>query len=367
MIVCLAVMMLATVQGTFAQGLTHKEKADIQYQLNCIASVASGDAVEIEYEEESDVVKDARIKEAYKNAYKKFEGKTAPSDNVEFLNYIEYGKKTGNIVEITLSLDGELNGYTVSSQYDLSTHKFNNTEDIFLYMCLAKDEGWEAPAITNIKEGIPPKTVIQNETVAEQSSENTDTLPDNFVVKDENTVLKYGFIFLLVVLLIVYIVAIVRTRAGKMYTFANWWDFILLLVAGLGISLGVFYVIQGTATAVHWIMLFVGIFAFAGSLFMSIKINKGNGQNIALSIGAKLFVFVIVALIVVIWILGYLLKSMGKSNLKNPNSTTTVYQDLDHIEKGEKMKKVAGSLAGILLVSLIALQWKMPEPIAENE
>jgi hypothetical protein len=30
------------------------------------------------------------------------------------------------------------------------------------------------------------------------------------------------------------------------------------------------------------------------------------------------------------------------------------------------MKKTAGKLAGILLVSLIAVQWKMPHPIAKD-
>ena len=366
MIASLAVLMLAIIQGAFAQRLTHKEKVDIQYQLNGIASVASGDAVEIEYVEESDVVKDAQIKEAYKNAYKKFEGKTAPSDNVELLNYIEYGNKTGNTVEVTISLNGELNNYTVYSKYNLSTRKFEDAENIFLYMCIAKNEYWETPAIINIEEGTSQKTVIQNETVAEQSSESTDGVTQddsNSVAKDENNALTYSFIALFVLLLATYIVAIVRTRAGKMYTFANWWDFIILLVAGLGLSLGLSYVIQGNATAIHWVMLSVGILAFAGSLFMSIKINNSNGLNIALSIGAKLFIFIIVALIVIVWILGHLRKSLGNANLKNPNSNTTVYQDLDDIEKGEKMKKMAGSLAGILLVSLIAVQWEIPQPI----
>jgi len=357
-VACLAVVMLATAQGAFAQKLTYREKVDIQYQLNGIASVASGDAVEIEYEEESDVVKDARIKEAYKNAYKKFEGKVAPSDNVELLNYIEYGNKIGNTVEVTVSLDGELNGYTVTSKYDLKTRKFKNAENIFLYMCIAKNEGWEAPVIINTKEETPQETVIQNETIMEQSSESTDV-----ITQSDNKAVTYMFLALIVVLLIAYIVAIVRTRKGLMYTFANWWDFIILMVAALCLSISLLNIFGGEATSTQWIIFSVGIIAFAGSLFMSIKINQGNGLNIAISICAKLFVFVIIALIVVLWLLGHFWQKANERALTDPNSTSSVYSDLRGIEQGEKMKKAAGGIAGFLLVSLIALNWEMPQPI----
>ncbi|MDR0206483.1 MAG: hypothetical protein LBI45_04420 [Bacteroidales bacterium] len=177
----------------------------------------------------------------------------------------------------------------------------------------------------------------------------------------------YMFLVLIAVLLIAYIVAIVKTRKGQMYTFANWWDFIILMVAALCLSLSLLNILGGEVTSTQWIIFSIGIIAFLGSLFMSIKINQGNGLNIAISICAKLFVFVILALIVVIWLAGHIWHRANESALTNPNSSSTVYSDLRGMEQGEKMKKAAGGLAGFLLVSLIALKWKMPQPIDEDK
>ena len=213
---------------------------------------------------------------------------------------------------------------------------------------------------TNTKEKTPQETVIQNETITEQTSESTDV-----GTQSDNDAIKYTFLALMVVLLIAYVVAIVKTRKGLMYTFANWWDFIILMIAALCLSISLLNIFGGEATTTQWIIFSVGIVAFSGSLFMSIKINQGNGLNIAISICAKLFVFVIIALIIVIWIAGEIWRSVNKDALTNPNSTSSVYSDLKGIEQGEKMKKAAGGMAGFLLVSLIALKWKMPHPIAK--
>jgi len=151
-----------------------------------------------------------------------------------------------------------------------------------------------------------------------------------------------------------------------MYAFANWWDLMLVIIAGIGLSLGLMGILDGNPTMTTWIILSVGILAFLVTLFLSIKINKGNGLNIALSISAKLFVFVIMALIIVVWLVGDFLKSMGKNNLSN-NSSTTASGDLKDIERGEKMQKLSKGIAGFLLVSLIATAWKMPAPIVKRK
>lgn len=180
--------------------------------------------------------------------------------------------------------------------------------------------------------------------------------------------MKVVLIILLVVLLVAYIAAIVRTRAGKMYTFANWWDFILLMVCGIGTTISIYwYMNNATNTVTFWIALVVAVLSLGGSLFLSVKINKGNALNMILSIMAKLFVFVIVALIVIVWLAGNLIKDSGEKAVNNINST---YQEAETgdkmIDAGDKMKKASGSLAGILLLSLVAMKWKMPHPI-ENE
>lgn len=175
-------------------------------------------------------------------------------------------------------------------------------------------------------------------------------------------------IILGVVLLAAYIAAIVKTRQGKMYTFANWWDFILLMVCGIGASISIFLLAyNGTNTAVFWISLVIAVLALGFSIFLSIKINKGNVLHIILSILAKLFVFVIVALIVIIWLIGDLFKDSGKNGYNNAVTYQEAKTGEQMIDAGEKMKKTSGGLAGILLVSLIAMKWKMPEPIEKEK
>ncbi|MDR0604048.1 MAG: hypothetical protein LBG80_07080 [Bacteroidales bacterium] len=124
-----------------SRALTHKEKADIQYQLSLMAEKATSKAVEIKYESYGDGIEDIRLKESYKNVYKQFEGVTAPSDNVILVEFIRYGTKINNMVEVTVSFEtGGGWSYDITSKYDFNTHKFERADDIFMYMCAQKGE-----------------------------------------------------------------------------------------------------------------------------------------------------------------------------------------------------------------------------------
>jgi zinc transporter ZupT len=150
-----------------------------------------------------------------------------------------------------------------------------------------------------------------------------------------------------------------------MYAFANWWDFILVIVAGIATSISIYFYLNNTTnSATFWIAFSVAVLSFVGTIILSVKINSGNALNIILSILAKMFVFVAIGLIVIIWLIGHLSEFTGKEGLKG-NGNSTVWQNLEDIERGGKMKKAAGRLAGVLLVSLIAVQWKMPQPISK--
>lgn len=76
-------------------------------------------------------------------------------------------------------------------------------------------------------------TAKLDKTVVKKSSKDT----------NDKNINKVGICLFIavIVLLIIYIIAVVRTRKGLMYTFANWWDFILVLIAGFIITIVLSY------------------------------------------------------------------------------------------------------------------------------
>ncbi|NLA23970.1 MAG: hypothetical protein GX879_03295 [Bacteroidales bacterium] len=220
----------------------------------------------------------------------------------------------------------------------------------FAVVMLVIGQGAFAQESGSNTEAAPTETAVQTDTLVKQSAETI-----NKVIESGNSYSGFVFLVVVIVLLIAYIFAIIRTRKGQMYTFANWWDFIIILIAGFGTSVGLGFILYEDATILHWLLLSVGIIAFAVSLFLSIKINKGNGLNIALSIGAKLFVFIVVLVVVVMWILALAGKKSDEAS-----STSTSY---DHAGSGYLGRGLIGALVGLLLANLIASKWKMPKPI----
>ena len=123
--------------------LTQEEKADIQYQLFLMSEKATHEAVKVKYEYGTDVVENILLKESYKNICNLFEGVTAPTSDVDFVEFIKYGTKTDNKVEVTIDFETQGNSYTIVGNYDFRSHSFDNANDIFMYMCLTKEEAVE--------------------------------------------------------------------------------------------------------------------------------------------------------------------------------------------------------------------------------
>lgn len=122
----------------------------------------------------------------------------------------------------------------------------------------------------------------------------------------------------LVVLLVSYIVARVKSKNGELVITANVIDKILILVSpvlcfiawcpGIDHDLSTF---QITLFTISGLML-------QGSIIFSVIANKGNALNIALSIMAKLFIFVLtfflLLLLVVILVVTFMLSAMSHSH-----------------------------------------------------
>ncbi|MDR2652883.1 MAG: hypothetical protein LBC68_11335 [Prevotellaceae bacterium] len=144
----LIIIMLAVVGSSIGctqkpRELTHKEKADIQYQLFLMSEKATHKAVKVKYEYGTDIVEDILLKDSYKDLCKQFEGVTAPSDDVDLVDFISYRMRINDTTKITINFDTQGNSYTITSKYDFNTHKFDRTNDIFMYMCLTREDAEE--------------------------------------------------------------------------------------------------------------------------------------------------------------------------------------------------------------------------------
>ncbi len=261
-----------------AQDLTDREKADIQFQLNSFFSLADNEAVEVEYEPESDVVKSVEVKQSYKSKLQTLEGIASPTSNsYRVVDYIEFGNKKNNKVEIKLNFEGVdmMNTYSISSTYSFESKKFDNPEDIFAYMCLAKREGWtQSETIENQQSQNSSIDTAENQTTQiNTTAENIDKQTQNTT----NTTLKYIILSVLGICFICYIIALIRTRQEKMITIVNWYDFILLVLPFLLIIISLF--IAKTHNAIFITLLVIACLSFISSMAWSIFANKDSVFN----------------------------------------------------------------------------------------
>lgn len=281
-------------------------------------------------------------------------------------NFEKYEVKGSSLnVRSEASSDGEIVGKLTKKQ-EIQVSSFDGdwaeiqfiNEDGESVTGFVKSEFIQKPTIEN---STPNSS---SEVVSESGGDKpSSTTKDSEPV--DNTVL-YVILVIFLFFLICYIVAIVRTKNGQMYAFANWWDFILVIVTGIAITISAyFYLDNATDTAEFWISLIVAVSSLSGTLILSIKINSGNLMNIVLSIFAKIFVFIAIGFIALVYLVGRFWRSANENALSNPNSTSSVHSDLRGIEQGEKMMKASGWLAGTLLLSLIAVQWTMPQPLTK--
>lgn len=153
--------------------------------------------------------------------------------------------------------------------------------------------------------------------------------------------------------LICYIIALIKTRNGEMTTIANWYDFALLCASFVIPCIGLYL---GSQEGQGLDNLAIGGFviggvSFLGSIAYSIKENSDNYFHAFLSIVAKLFV--VMVMIVVILIILY---NMVRRTTKVVNSKTvsmSVYEQRNHDNNRARNIKMASSVGGFLVLSLI--------------
>jgi hypothetical protein len=159
----------------------------------------------------------------------------------------------------------------------------------------------------------------------------------------------------LVFCLICYIIAMVRTRKGKMITIVNWYDFTLLFSPFILwlIAIG-WYSNKNADSGVLPIVLFiVGGLCFTGSMVWSIIANKGSVFNMIVSIFAKLFVVMIIWVIILYFFRGKKTKKTVQYNGHSYTRDLTAYEQEIEDAKYKKNNVAAIGIAGFLIFSLI--------------
>lgn len=108
----------------------------------------------------------------------------------------------------------------------------------------------------------------------------------------------------LVITLICYIIALVKSKRGEMVLTTNGWDMALLLTCPILILVGSFMQENPSLDTVRYILWVVAGVLFIGTMIFSIVSNKGSFWKILCSILAKVFVvwltmFVVMLLIAI--------------------------------------------------------------------
>ena len=114
-------------------------------------------------------------------------------------------------------------------------------------------------------------------------------------MEEHNT---YTIIFLsvLVVSLVCYIIALVKSKRGEMVFTANGWDMALLLICPIIGIIGSFLNDQPPYTTAHYVLWGISIACFIGTVIFSIVYNMDSIWKILCSIMAKVFT---------IWLTGF--------------------------------------------------------------
>jgi hypothetical protein len=171
----------------------------------------------------------------------------------------------------------------------------------------------------------------------------------------EDKTLQYVFWGVFAICLICYIIALVRTRQGKMITIVNWYDFALLVVPFiLWIIAAISYDKNSDSNLLSICLFIIGGLCFLGSMVWSVIANKRSVFNMIVSIFAKLFVVMIVWLLVLFIIRPKTTQRTESSNGQTYSRKLTAYEQEIEDEKHRKNSRVAIGLLGFLIFSLIA-------------
>lgn len=167
--------------------------------------------------------------------------------------------------------------------------------------------------------------------------------------------------------LICYIIALIKTRRGKMTTIANWYDFSLLCASFVIPCLSVFFGGQENGEFSNWAVggFLVGGLCFLGSIIYSIKENRDNYFHAFLSIMAKLF---IVGVILILLFLVFFSGRRTKKRVRRANGQY-YYKPLNRYEQqieDQKYKERQERMASITFFLVLGLIGSHLEVIEYN-
>jgi hypothetical protein len=170
----------------------------------------------------------------------------------------------------------------------------------------------------------------------------------------DNKSVQYVLWSVLAICFICYIIALIRTRQGKMITIVNWYDFTLLIAPFILWIIAALCMDEKAESNWLSVVLFVlGGLCFLGSMAWSVIANRGNVLNMIISIFAKLFVILIVWIIALYFLRG---KKTQKTTTYNGHTytrrLTPEEQELEN-ERYNRNMVIAVGIATLLIISLI--------------
>ena len=202
------------------------------------------------------------------------------------------------------------------------------------------------------KAGVNVSGFVKTEYITPVHSANDKNKSDEQASKDKTW--QYVFWGAFAFCLICYIIALVRTRQGKMITIVNWYDFTLLIAPFILWIIAAIYYNKNPVSNTPAIVLFVaGGICFVSSMIWSIIANKGNVFNMIVSVFAKLFVVILVWLIVLYFFRGK--KTTKTENIGGHSYTRnlTAYELEIEDAKYRRNTALAIGVFGFLIFSLV--------------
>ena len=121
----------------------------------------------------------------------------------------------------------------------------------------------------------------------------------------------------LVVSLVTYIIALVKSKRGEMVFTANGWDMALLLICPVLLLIGEWMRENPELDTARYVLLGISGACFLGTVIFSIVSNKGSFWKITCSILAKIFVVwltVLIILLLIAILLFYIMISLIRKN-----------------------------------------------------
>lgn len=153
---------------------------------------------------------------------------------------------------------------------------------------------WALTSFTD-EQGIEKKGYISTEYIKSIEKEND---------KKADSSTFYAIVGIIVILLICYIIALIKTRKREMTTIVNWYDF-ALLAGSLFIPI-ITFIIGGKDENIMIGGIIIGGLCLLGSLVWSVIANKDNYFHAFLSAFAKIFIVSIMILIAIFLIATYI-------------------------------------------------------------